>query len=171
MVKVQDFAKEHGVTDRAIQKHIQRHWQELHEHVNRRGKNGTWLDEQAQAFIESLMIQQPVIVSDRAVTEDNERLRAEIDCLRAEVERLNKRAEHLSDKLTESLEERTKLQALEVEAAKTSGLLEAAQTERDRLREDLAAASARAAEAEQRVQHLKNRTLWQRITRQGEETP
>ena len=60
MIKLQDFAKQHGVTDRAIQKHLKKHEKELEGHFFRRGPNGTWLDEKAQEYIKSLMIIKPV---------------------------------------------------------------------------------------------------------------
>jgi len=60
MIKLQDFARQQGVTDRAIQKHLKKHEAELSGHFFRNGPNGTWLDERAQDFIKALMIQKPV---------------------------------------------------------------------------------------------------------------
>lgn len=67
MLKLQEFAKQCGVTDRAIQKHLKKHEEELEGHFFRNGPNGTWLDETAQEYIRNLMIQKPIseIVDDR----------------------------------------------------------------------------------------------------------
>ena len=61
-VKLQDFAKQNGVTDRAIQKHLKKHENELQGHFWRKGPNGTWLDEFAQVYIKNLMREQPIVV-------------------------------------------------------------------------------------------------------------
>lgn len=64
MIKLQDFARSCGVTDRAIQKHVKKHHEELEGHILRKGPNGTWLDSYAQEYIRSLMITKTVAVSD-----------------------------------------------------------------------------------------------------------
>jgi len=64
MIKLQDFAKQYGVTDRAIQKHLKKHEKELEGHFDKRGPNGTWLDEYACDFIRGLMKQQPMVISE-----------------------------------------------------------------------------------------------------------
>ena len=43
MIKLQDFAKECGVTDRAIQKHLVKYADELNGLYERKGPNGTCL--------------------------------------------------------------------------------------------------------------------------------
>ncbi len=169
MVKVQDFAREQGVTDRAIQKHIQKHAKELDGHVQRRGKNGTWLDETAIEFIKGLMIQQPLVVSDASISAENEKLRLEL-------ERLNRRNEDLATRLTDALDEIIRMKELQLEQTKATLALEAARAEKEamsaeisRLQADLEAAQDQAAETEEKLDRLKRRTLWERITRAGEE--
>lgn len=73
-VKLQDFAREKGVTDRAIQKHIQNHAEELAGHFERLGPNGTWLDEYAQEFISGLMYQTPTVIMDAQLAREHEDL-------------------------------------------------------------------------------------------------
>jgi len=77
-IKLQDFARECGVTDRAIQKHIQKHEEALRGHFERRGPNGTWLDEYAQDYIRSLMVQPstPVVADAMLVRENRELVEA-----------------------------------------------------------------------------------------------
>lgn len=103
-MKLQDFAQECGVTDRAIQKHIQKHEDALRGHFERHGPNGTWLDDFAQDYIKGLMVQRPLtVVSDTRLTLENEELRQKmalrdekiaaqdefINKLQAEIARLN----------------------------------------------------------------------------------
>lgn len=74
MIKLQDFARQQGVTDRAIQKHLKKHEKELEGHFVRRGPNGTWLDEKAQEYIKNLMIPKPLgeVVDDKLLLEIEE---------------------------------------------------------------------------------------------------
>jgi len=64
MIKLQDFAKECGVTDRAIQKHLKNYAEELEGLYERKGPNGTWLSEEACNILRSKMKQQPIVVGD-----------------------------------------------------------------------------------------------------------
>lgn len=89
MIKLQDFARECGVTDRAIQKHIQKHEEALQGHFERRGVNGTWLDDFAQEFIRNLMVQSPpAVVSDSRLMLENEDLQKQLTQRDAKIEAL-----------------------------------------------------------------------------------
>ena len=55
MIKLQDFARERGVTDRAIQKHLKTYAKELEGLYERKGPNGTWLSEEACEILRSKM--------------------------------------------------------------------------------------------------------------------
>lgn len=63
-IKLQDFARQQGVTERTVQKHLKKHEAELEGHFERKGPNGTWLDEYAQDFIKGHLIQSPIVVYD-----------------------------------------------------------------------------------------------------------
>lgn len=82
MIKLQDFAAQYKVTDRAIQKHLKKHEKELEGHFERKGPNGTWLDEYACDYIKEMMRIQTVVVSD-----DSE-LQKKIKQLETELEQL-----------------------------------------------------------------------------------
>lgn len=85
MKKLQDFAREMGVTDRMIQKHLRTHAAELEGHYERKGPNGTWLDDEAQEIIRSKMRQTPV-----AIFEEDPRVKrqqAEIEDLREQLKK------------------------------------------------------------------------------------
>ena len=90
MKKLQDFATECGVTDRAIQKHLKKHEAELIGHFERKGPNGTWLDEYAQEYIRGLMIQQPIVLQDNV---------AEVQELRLRLTEKQDKIENLQDRI------------------------------------------------------------------------
>ena len=77
MIKLQDFARQHNVTDRAIQKHLKKYEAELEGHFERRGPNGTWIDDVGCAILRSKMKQQQVAVfeEDPRLEEYAERVR------------------------------------------------------------------------------------------------
>lgn len=62
MIKLQDFARDCGVTDRQIQRQLKKYEAELEGHFERKGSNGTWLDDVACELIRSRMKQQPTVV-------------------------------------------------------------------------------------------------------------
>lgn len=75
MIKLQDFAKMQGVTDRAVQKHLKKHEKALEGHFERLGPNGTYLDDFACEFIRERMLKAPVVISQ--VSEEVEALKQE----------------------------------------------------------------------------------------------
>lgn len=85
MIKLQDFARQQGVTDRTIQKHLNKYADELKGHFERKGPNGTWLDDEACEIIRSKMKAQPIVIGEA------EQL--------AEIEELKKQVANLQDKL------------------------------------------------------------------------
>ena len=64
MIKLQDFARQQGVTDRAIQKHLKKYAAELEGHIEKKGPNGTWLDDEACKILRSKMIIRPASLVD-----------------------------------------------------------------------------------------------------------
>lgn len=62
MIKLQDFARQQGVTDRAIQKHLKTYAAELEGLFQRKGPNGTWLTEEACNILRSKMKQAPITI-------------------------------------------------------------------------------------------------------------
>ena len=51
LVRLRDFAELHRISERTVQVHIKDNWEELEGHIDRRGKQGTWLDEYAVNFL------------------------------------------------------------------------------------------------------------------------
>ena len=82
MIKLQDFANQCGVTDRAIQKHLKNHEKELEGHFSRRGPNGTWLDEYAQDYIRQFMKIAPIVINDKSLVDENADLKNTLEDLR-----------------------------------------------------------------------------------------
>lgn len=190
MVKLQDFAKECGVTDRTIQKHVQKHEEALEGHFERRGPNGTWLDEYAQDFIRGLMIQPATpVIGDARTVRENEELRqallekdAKIQAQKEFIDRLlaeNGRLQGNTARLEASEQAKALLEAQNAQHRQDAdnARLEAAsarQETKEVTRELLASQDdnadlrIRLAAEEAKVASLKNRTAWQRLTRYGE---
>ena len=121
MIKLQDFARQQGVTDRAIQKHLKTYAEELDGLFQRKGPNGTWLTEEACEILRSKMKQAPV-----TVFEPDER----VNELMKRVKVLEERLERKEVLLTASQETAQKAQdrVLELQgAADRVKLLEGAQ--------------------------------------------
>lgn len=59
LLNVKNFASERGVSESIIYRHIRNHRDELGENVFKKGKS-TYITEEGQAFIRSLMFDQPV---------------------------------------------------------------------------------------------------------------
>lgn len=51
LVRLRDFAELHRISERTVQVHIKDNWDELEGHIDRRGKQGTWLDEFAVEYL------------------------------------------------------------------------------------------------------------------------
>ena len=86
MIKLQDFAHQKGVTDRTVQKHLKKHEKELKDHFQRKGPNGTWIDDFACEFLSDLMKTNAVAVSDVALLEKNKELEKENQALMRKVQ-------------------------------------------------------------------------------------
>lgn len=145
-VKLSDFARECGVTERAIQKHLKNLEAELQGHFERRGPNGTWLDETATALIRSRMVTPPPpIVSDGNLVRENEELKAALMQLQA-------RHIELQGKMMEQV-------ALLGEAAANKALLEISEKRQDALNEELMAEHDRAEKAAREAQEAIERAV------------
>lgn len=146
MKKLQDFAREMGVTDRMIQKHLRTYAAELEGHYERKGPNGTWLDDEAQDIIRSKMRQAPVAVFEEDPRVNRQQI--EIEDLREQLKKKDNVLYGLIDKneaLQSQLEDLKLLSDGKEEAEKKVADLELALT---RSRDVAEEAEKKAAEAE-----------------------
>lgn len=51
LVRLRDFAELHRISERTVQVHIKENYDLLKDHIDRRGKQGTWLDDFAVEFL------------------------------------------------------------------------------------------------------------------------
>lgn len=65
MIKLQEFARLQGVTDRQVQRLLKKYAAELEGLYERKGVNGTWLSDEACEILRSKMKQAPLVVSDQ----------------------------------------------------------------------------------------------------------
>lgn len=174
-LKLQDFAREKGVTDRAIQKHIQNHLPELLDHIERRGPKGTWLDEYAQEFISNLMYETPTAILDTELVrkyselEDKYRgaleelssargLLSEIEDIRARLAASEAAQELLKDDRDFHRAAAEKAQERVVEVV----------TEREKAIADAERVKMELDHANSKIDDLLNRNWLERLTRRGE---
>ena len=116
MIKLQDFARECGVTDRAIQKHLKTYAEELEGLYQRKGPNGTWLTEEACEIIRGKMHQQPMVVGDPEIYRMNEDLRQRVNELQEKLILAHEQIQNQQQLLEQSQVNRILLQAAEEQA-------------------------------------------------------
>lgn len=170
MIKLQDFARECGVTDRMIQKHLKNHEKELSGHFERRGKNGTWLDEHAQSYIRGLMVQQPVVVGDVEQLRERERLKAENDELLRENKELWKQVAELAQwkadnaqAIAAAAQQQLMLEDKAKEIEILEGFIRDAKAEIEALNEEKRAEAAAAQQAREELDRIRSASFWQRL--------
>ena len=189
MIKLQDFAKQQGETDRAIQKHLKTYADECEGLFQRKGPNGTWLTDEACELLRSKMKQAPATIFEedpRVATLEGEvkELRRQLDLanenfqkyvantsamvakaneqlLLAEQSEVNLRRAELAEK--QAVEARKN--EIETAAAleKTKEDLKTAEDIAEAAGQESDRAKTRAAELEVELEKLRNRNLWQRI--------
>lgn len=134
MIKLQDFARECGVTDRAIQKHLKTYAAELEGLYERKGPNGTWLSDEACEILRSKMKTQPVMIYD---AESNERLlQLEEENMKLR-EMLSKAQEHVSqaqERLSAAQEQLLETKGAQARLEASESHREALQAENEALR-------------------------------------
>lgn len=80
-IKLSDFARQQGVTPRAVQQLLKKYECEIEGHFERKGQNGTWLDGTAQDFLRSKMLQKPIVTYDataQPLLEEKESLKTKV---------------------------------------------------------------------------------------------
>lgn len=167
MIKLQDFARECGVTDRTIQKHVAKHEEALAGHFERKGPNGTWLDEYAQEYIRGLMIQPPPpVLGDAQTARENEDLKQENQRLNEKIQFLlaeNAKLQGIQGRL-EGAEESKRILQKNLDAARYDQDL--IRAENKELNQKLLESNGRATEYRVKLEAEINRplTLRERIT-------
>ena len=84
MLKLQDFSKQQGVSDRQVQRLLKKYEKELEGLFERKGPNGTWLSDEACEILRGKMKTQPVAVYEEdpkvaLLQQENEALRRQLD--------------------------------------------------------------------------------------------
>ena len=156
MIKLQDFARECGVTDRAIQKHLKTYAEELEGLYQRKGPNGTWLTDEACRILRSKMKQQPIVVGDSEIYRKNEDLQKEIEALKDKLILAQEQALLSQNALAEAQAARAALEASEREKKLLEGFIQDAKAEirtlTEEKAEEVSKAKQEAAEAAKRAE-------------------
>lgn len=174
-IKIGDFARECGVSDRAIYKHLQKHESELEGHLDKQGSNGTWLDEYAQNYVRGLMLRQPVtVIQDneefRMLREENIELRAQLQQSTTHILKLQEIVTGQAEQLAEGRAAQMLLEAAESRQSELEAKVERYRLDIDNTREEAKKAAQEALEARNRAEaaeaeamRLKSRGFWDRI--------
>lgn len=150
MIKVQDFARECGVTDRQIHRLLSKYQDEVEGHFDRQGQNGTWLDEVACQILRSKMKKLPPAVSDQQTLRDLKELQEENVLLNKQlgaqgiiIGNMQKKIDELQQFQIDTIKEQRRLE--ESKAAQERREQELAQRE-EQMAQELAEAAQKAAE-------------------------
>lgn len=137
MIKLQDFARECGVTDRQIQRLLKKYEGDLTGLFERKGSNGTWLTNEACEILRSKMKQQPIVVGD---AETHRR----VEDLLEENRNLLKALNGAKDRIIEMQGVQARLEAAEKETKLLEGFIQDAKAEIRTLTEEKAEEVAKA---------------------------
>lgn len=182
MIKVQDFARECGVTDRAIHKHLKTYAAELNGLYERRGPNGTWLTEAACDILRGKLRQQPLVMGDADLVARNAELDIEVRRLWAALADAEHRAGTNAEAAgkvalleAHNASQEAQISSLSEELGKTKVQVQMAQNEAGDALSRLAEVEERLAqvekerdEAREQNEALKRRGLFARMFRKGE---
>lgn len=182
MIKVQDFARECGVTDRAIHKHLKTYAAELNGLYERRGPNGTWLTEAACDILRGKLRQQPLVMGDADLAARNVELDKEVRRLWAALADAEHRAGANAEAAgkvalleAHNAAQESQISALSVDLGETRANLQEAKNEAGEALSRLAEVEERLAqvekerdEAREQNEALKRRGLFARIFKKGE---
>ena len=149
MRKIQDFARECGVTDRTVLYHISAMEQELAGHIERKGKRGTWIDETAEEIIRSRMVKHPLIVQgsvnfaeeNAALMKKNSELLQMVATLQQHLIELQEENKHI---LLDAKDRQLALEAASTQREELRGQLDQTKAQLDAAQEALAGAQAEA---------------------------
>lgn len=98
MITIRDFADEMGCSVANIYKHIKNNQKELDDHIIKRGSK-QFLDEEAQAFLKTLITPKSLVVEDQELLDELNRLRAVVvDLTQKNNELVNKNAQLLVER-------------------------------------------------------------------------
>lgn len=162
MIKLQDFAAGCGVTDRQIQRLIKKYESEIEGHFERKGPNGTWLDEEACQILRSKMKVKEVVLEDKRVNDLLQQIKELQDRIEKKdviIERLQERESIKDNRISEL--EKIKLQlegsrAEEVAAAVTEAVSEA-NKQAEKAKEDALREKARELNQQAEIERIKAR--------------
>lgn len=168
-VRLRDFAEANRISERTVQVHIKNNKEFLESHIERKGKQGTWLDEEAVNFL----LDQIQLPNKEEVFQPTPRelqyimQLADLNAKLADAERRAGENATAAGKL-QLLEEqsdslRNKNENLQKEVGLLEGFLKNANDEIDILKEEKIALEKEIREKATEADLMKNATLWQRI--------
>lgn len=170
MIKLQDFSREQGVTDRQIQRLLKKYAADLEGLFDRRGQNGTWLSDEACEILRGKMKQAPIVVSD--ASEELNNLRLENKRLLQALNAAKDRVIDLQDQNKDLALKTAQIASLEADneaaRAKAAQAEENAQKAQQELVDAHAAFEAALADKDREIEQLRSRKWYELIFKKKE---
>ncbi len=174
MVSFKDYAKNNGVSYEAVRQQVARYRDEIGDHIVKKGKT-QYLDEEAVSFLDNKRKENPIILLERNKDEEIERLTEENKALLVQLTSVqNRLIESLpqiaqaeqSIRLFEAKEAMNEAQKVQIENQQEK--IERLEAELAHRAEETASAEQARQEAEAKLERMKNRSLWARLTNRDE---
>lgn len=154
-MRLSDFAELHRINVRTAQIHIKENQEELEGHIERKGKQGTWIDEYAQ----DLLLQKIQLPSKEEVYMPTAREAV----LMAQIMEANKKLADAERRAGENAEAAGKVLLLEEAKKDQAEKIDTLTRENALLSHDKEEMDKIIQEQAEELAALKNRSLWQRI--------
>ena len=167
MIKLQDFAAMQGVSDRQINRLLQKYAAELEGLFERRGHNGTWLTDEACKILRSKMKSAPVVVADTTAQDEIDELRRQLAEANAAFQRYVVDSTAMLMRASEQIALAERAGSLEARNADLSAELSQAREIASQAQERAQAAASELTEAQRRITELEGRKWYHLLFKKG----
>ena len=167
MTSIKDYAKNNGVSYEAVRQQIARYRDEISGHIVKKGKT-QYLDEEAVAFLDGKRKENPVILLERNKDEEIDRLTEENKALLVKLATVQDQLIEAIPKIAQAEQSQLLLEAKEATNEAQKAQIESQQEQIARLEEEARQAEQARQEAEAKLERMKSRSLWARLTNRDE---
>lgn len=167
MISMKEYATSKGITYEAVRKQVSRYRSELDGHIVNKGK-AQFLDEEAVAFLDGKRDGSPIILLERSKDEEIDRLTEENKALLVKLATVQDQLIEAMPKIAQAEQSQLLLEAKEAASEAQKAQIESQQEQIARLEEEARKAEQARQEAEAKLERMKSRSLWARLTNRDE---
>lgn len=167
MVSIKDYAKKNGVSYEAVRQQVARYRDEIGCNIVKKGKT-QYLDEEAVAFLDGKRKENPVILLERNKDEEIDRLTEENKALLVKLATVQDQLIEAIPKIAQAEQSQLLLEAKEAINEAQKAQIESQQEQIARLEEEARRAEQARQEVEAKLERMKSRSLWARLTNRDE---